>query len=320
MEHVVFYPAATGVPAFRRVSSLDEAINFVEQLRNSENITDFSVYELAPVQLSFRAYYHVQVPGAAAQETAEVVGSADEPVNEPADEPAPADAVENDAEPVAEVEAPVEEPAAEADVSELVEEPAAEAEVSELVEEPVAELGEQPEPAVEPAPEMPDAELAPVEATEGADEVSEDAVAAAEPTMAPVEADDDRSAEWVAEAVVVEAPVEEPVAALVPEVIGLAADEPVLAVVPPFADPVIAADESVGEGAQVGAEEPVADGEPATVAAVPQGPFADAPPVTSAAPVAEPAAEADTVFEPGTADVVPAVAPSGRRSLGFFAR
>ncbi len=62
MEHVVFYPAATGVPAFRRVSSLDEAVNFVEHLRNVENITDFSVHELAPVQLSFRAYYHVQVP------------------------------------------------------------------------------------------------------------------------------------------------------------------------------------------------------------------------------------------------------------------
>ena len=52
MEHVVFYPAACGVPAFRRVSSLDEAVNFVEHLRNVENITDFSVHELTPVQLS----------------------------------------------------------------------------------------------------------------------------------------------------------------------------------------------------------------------------------------------------------------------------
>src|SRR5580704_14003536 len=71
MEHVVFYPAATGIPAFRRVGSLDEAVNFVEHLRNVENITDFSVHELAPVQLSFRAYYHVQVPASAVDEPTE---------------------------------------------------------------------------------------------------------------------------------------------------------------------------------------------------------------------------------------------------------
>src|SRR5580692_2316999 len=71
MEHVVFYPAASGVPAFRRVSSLDEAVNFVEHLRNVESITDFSVHELSPVQLSFRAYYHAHVPGAAPENDSE---------------------------------------------------------------------------------------------------------------------------------------------------------------------------------------------------------------------------------------------------------
>jgi hypothetical protein len=62
MEHVVFYPSADGSPAFRRVGSLDEAVNFVEHLRNIEGVTDFSVHALTSVPLSFRAYYRVEVP------------------------------------------------------------------------------------------------------------------------------------------------------------------------------------------------------------------------------------------------------------------
>ncbi|MGN6475459.1 MAG: hypothetical protein ACTHK4_17685 [Mycobacteriales bacterium] len=63
MEHVVFYQSSQGTPAFRRVASIDDAISFAEHLRNVEGITDFSVYSLAPVTLSLRAYYHVEVSG-----------------------------------------------------------------------------------------------------------------------------------------------------------------------------------------------------------------------------------------------------------------
>jgi hypothetical protein len=315
MEHVVFYPTAEDVPAFRRVSSLDEAINFVEHLRNVENVSDFSVFELAPVELSMRAYYHVQVPAAAAEGTADAAA-------ESVDEPAPTADVDVDAEPVAETAAAVEEPApveepAVAEEPAPVEEPAAVD--TEPLTEPAPEWSEAPAAVAEVAPEAADA--SPVEVTEPAVEASDDAVVDTEPTMAPVEADDDRSAEWVAEAVVVEAPVEESPAAAVPEVIGLAADEPVLAVVPPFADPVVAAEGQADEAAQASADEAAAAAEPSEPADAPQGPFADAPPVTAAVPAEEPlAASAEAVFEPGTADVVPAVAPSGRRSLGFFAR
>jgi hypothetical protein len=62
MEHVVFYPSAEGPQAFKRVDSLDAAVSFVEHLRNSENITEFSVHALSKVPLSFRAYYHVELP------------------------------------------------------------------------------------------------------------------------------------------------------------------------------------------------------------------------------------------------------------------
>lgn len=77
MEHVVFYPGFDGTPQFRRFPSLDDAVRFVEHLRNSEGVTEVSVHSLAPVPLSFRAYYKVEVP-------------ADEaPVAEPAVVPAP---------------------------------------------------------------------------------------------------------------------------------------------------------------------------------------------------------------------------------------
>jgi hypothetical protein len=84
MEHVVFYPSADGTPAFRRVSSLDEAVNFVEHLRNVEGVTDFSVHALTAVPLSFRAYYHVEVP---ADESPDSEVAAAAPVEVPAEVP-----------------------------------------------------------------------------------------------------------------------------------------------------------------------------------------------------------------------------------------
>ncbi|MDQ1699128.1 MAG: hypothetical protein QOG34_991 [Frankiaceae bacterium] len=94
MEHVVFYPALDGAPAFRRFASLDEAVRFVEHLRNAEGVSEVSVHTLAPVPLAFRAYYKVEVPqddapAAPVAEVAEVpvVPAPSEPVY---DVPAPA--------------------------------------------------------------------------------------------------------------------------------------------------------------------------------------------------------------------------------------
>lgn len=64
MEHVVFFPAPDGSPAFRRVATLEDAVRFVEHLRNADGITEVSMHALTEVHLSFRAYYSVEVPGA----------------------------------------------------------------------------------------------------------------------------------------------------------------------------------------------------------------------------------------------------------------
>ena len=62
MEHAVFYPGPDGAPAFRRFASVDEAVRFVEHLRNVEGVEDVSVQMLTPVPLAFRAYYRVEMP------------------------------------------------------------------------------------------------------------------------------------------------------------------------------------------------------------------------------------------------------------------
>jgi hypothetical protein len=62
MEHVVFYPGPDAAPAFRRFSSLDESVRFVEHLRNIEGVSDVSVHMLTAVPVAFRAYYKVEVP------------------------------------------------------------------------------------------------------------------------------------------------------------------------------------------------------------------------------------------------------------------
>lgn len=64
MEHVVFYPGPDAVPMFRRFGTLDEAVRFVEHLRNVEGVEDVSVHLLTPVPLAFRAYYKVEMPAA----------------------------------------------------------------------------------------------------------------------------------------------------------------------------------------------------------------------------------------------------------------
>jgi hypothetical protein len=62
VEHVVFFPAHDGSPAFRRVANLEDAVRLVEHLRNVEGVNEVSCHSLTEVPLAFRAYYRVEVP------------------------------------------------------------------------------------------------------------------------------------------------------------------------------------------------------------------------------------------------------------------
>ena len=94
MEHVVFFPAQDGSPAFCRVPSLEEAVRLVEHLRNVEGVAEASVHALTEVPLAFRAYYEVEVPTAApaaapvVEELVPAQAEAPEPVAEDAEQEA----------------------------------------------------------------------------------------------------------------------------------------------------------------------------------------------------------------------------------------
>lgn len=62
MEHVVFYPTVGDAPGFRRFGALDEAVRFVEHLRNEEGVADVTLHALTEVPLAFKAWYRVEVP------------------------------------------------------------------------------------------------------------------------------------------------------------------------------------------------------------------------------------------------------------------
>ncbi|HTL23916.1 MAG TPA: hypothetical protein VL281_07740 [Mycobacteriales bacterium] len=70
MEHVVFFPAHDGSPAFRRLASLEDAVRFVEHLRNTEGVDRVSVHALTEVPLAFKAYYKVEMPESAPEAVA----------------------------------------------------------------------------------------------------------------------------------------------------------------------------------------------------------------------------------------------------------
>jgi len=89
MEHVVFFPAHDGSPAFRRVASLEEAVRLVEHLRNMEGVDDVSVHALTPVPLEFKAYYRVEMPPVVLDGPAAAVPAV-APAEGAAEEPAPA--------------------------------------------------------------------------------------------------------------------------------------------------------------------------------------------------------------------------------------
>ena len=80
MEHVVFFPARDGSPAFRRFADLPEAVRFVEHLRNVENVSDASVHALTEIPLSFKAWYRVELPASAEDSAASADARPETPV------------------------------------------------------------------------------------------------------------------------------------------------------------------------------------------------------------------------------------------------
>jgi hypothetical protein len=60
---MVIFRRPDGKPGYHQADSVDDAIRFVEMLRNQEHVTDARIFRMEEVAIEFRAYYKVEVVG-----------------------------------------------------------------------------------------------------------------------------------------------------------------------------------------------------------------------------------------------------------------
>ena len=81
MPFMVVFRSPEGKPGYHQAEALEDAVKFVERLRNHESITDARIFRMQEVAIEFKTYYRVEVaaPGEApeqvpAEDEAELVG------------------------------------------------------------------------------------------------------------------------------------------------------------------------------------------------------------------------------------------------------
>lgn len=83
MQHLVSFKTAEGRDGHHMASSLEEAVQFVERLRNSEGASDVQLFRLTQVPIEFKTYYKVEVNGAEVSGSAAAVNAAPTPTPTP---------------------------------------------------------------------------------------------------------------------------------------------------------------------------------------------------------------------------------------------
>lgn len=61
MEHLIRYRTAEGIDGTHVAQKLDEAVAFVERLRNAEGAGEVRLYRLTEIPIEFKPYYKVEV-------------------------------------------------------------------------------------------------------------------------------------------------------------------------------------------------------------------------------------------------------------------
>lgn len=64
MTHMVIFRTPDGKPGYHQADGLDEAVRFVERLRNEDGVTDCRIFHMQEVPIEFRTYYRVEIAGA----------------------------------------------------------------------------------------------------------------------------------------------------------------------------------------------------------------------------------------------------------------
>ncbi len=69
MSHMVIYRTADGQPGYHQAEELDEAVRFVERLRNGDGVDGARIFRMEEVNFDFRPYFKVEIgPGGTAVE------------------------------------------------------------------------------------------------------------------------------------------------------------------------------------------------------------------------------------------------------------
>jgi hypothetical protein len=93
---MVIFQTPGGSPGYNQFETLDEAVSFVEQLRNDQDVSNARIFALEEVKFDFRPYFRVELQalnaGAPAARAPEPVQPAPEPAAAPAPMAAPAPA------------------------------------------------------------------------------------------------------------------------------------------------------------------------------------------------------------------------------------
>ena len=70
--HMVVFTSAEGRPSYYQTETLDDAIKFVERVRNTEGVEDAKLYRMAEIPLQIKTYVKVELATAGDGETAPV--------------------------------------------------------------------------------------------------------------------------------------------------------------------------------------------------------------------------------------------------------
>lgn len=86
MPHMVIFRSSEGKPGYHQAETLDEAVRFVEHLRNQEQVTDTRIFRMQEVPIEFKTYVRVEVAPAVGEGEAPVAAA---PAPGPVAAPAP---------------------------------------------------------------------------------------------------------------------------------------------------------------------------------------------------------------------------------------
>lgn len=77
--HLVMFKSEDGKAATHQTETLEEAVKFIEHIKNNEEVVDARLFRLVEIPLEVKAYYKVELAGPPEVSTPSLVAHATEP-------------------------------------------------------------------------------------------------------------------------------------------------------------------------------------------------------------------------------------------------